>query len=235
MGIVKFLNGEYNKSNPQYTYYNWIPRFLGVGTNEAAYDSGTGVTTNVDINDTKLLNEISPRLALPERNTIVNKSTQSYVQLIINTYVPDEYYNGQVIREAGLFSKSTGNNCLYRITFDDITKTEDVVLEVNWTISIISIDSQNQPYEDVEKADLWNAMELLLRRFGEVAPDISSFCMDLTGAIQEYAKSDSSPASVKAQTDIITADYNEMSSWTQIGIPDEVLTKVDEINGEVIT
>lgn len=234
MGIAKFLNGEFNKTNPQKTYYDWIPRYLAFGTNIAAYDSGTGVTTLVDINDTKLLNEIGPRLALTERNTIINKSTQSFVQLVINTYVPEEMYNGQTFREAGLFSRATGNNCLFRITFDDITKTEDIVLEVNWTITIISIDSENQPYEEVEKADLWNAMELLLNRFGEVAPDISGFCTDMLGAIREYAKSDSSQTAVKAQTDIIVNDYNQMADWSQIGVSQETLNKVDRINGEII-
>lgn len=234
LGLAKFLNGEYNRTNPQAVYYDWIPRYLALGTNLAAYDSGTSVTTIVDINDTKLLNEISPRIELPERNVIVNKGTQSYVQVVISTYVPNDMFNGQTIREAGLFSKSTGNNCLFRITFDDITKTEDIVLEVNWTISIISIDSQNQAYEEVDKTDLWNAMELLLNRFGQVAPDLSNYCSDLVVAIREYAKSNSTVASVKAQTDIISNDFNAMSTWDLIGITKEVLEKVDNINGEVI-
>lgn len=234
MGLAKFLNGEFNKSNPQATYYDWIPRYLALGTNLAEYDSGTGVTSIVDINDAKLLNEISPRLALPERNIIINKSTQSYVQLVINTYVPEEMFNGQTIREAGLFSKSTGNNCLFRITFDDITKTEDIVLEVNWTITIISIDSQNQPYEEVDKTDLWNSMEMVLNRFGQLAPDISGFCADLVSAIREYAKTDSTVASVKAQTDIISNDFNLMADWSTIGVSQATLDKVDDINGEII-
>lgn len=234
MGLAKFLNGEFNKSNPQATYYDWIPRYLALGTNLAEYDSGTGVTSIVDINDAKLLNEISPRLALPERNIIINKSTQSYVQLVINTYVPEEMFNGQTIREAGLFSKSTGNNCLFRITFDDITKTEDIVLEVSWTITIISIDSQNQPYEEVDKTDLWNSMEMVLNRFGQLAPDISSFCADLVSAIREYAKTDSTVASVKAQTDIISNDFNLMADWSAIGVSQATLDKVDGINGEII-
>lgn len=233
MGITKFLNGEFNKSHPE-SYYNWIPRYLALGTNLAAYDSGTSVTTVVDINDTKLLNEISPRIALPERNTVINRSTQSYVQLVINTYVPEDMFNGQTIREAGLFSNATGNNCLFRLTFDDITKTEDIVLEVNWTITIISIDSQNQAYEEIDKTDLWNAMELLINRFAQVAPDIANFCGDLKGAIKEYAKSDSSIASVKTQTDIISNDFNSMADWDVIGVTKEMLDKVDNINGEVI-
>lgn len=234
IGLAKFLNGEFNKSNPQATYYDWIPRYLALGTNLAEYDSSTGVTSIVDINDAKLLSEISPRLALPERNIIINKSSQAYVQLVISTYVPEEMFNGQTIREAGLFSKPTGNNCLFRITFDDITKTEDIVLEVNWTITIISIDSQNQPYEEVDKTDLWNSMEMVLNRFGQLAPDISGFCADLVSAIREYAKTDSTVASVKAQTDIISNDFNLMADWSAIGVSQATLDKVDGINGEII-
>lgn len=81
-------------------------------------------------------------MKLPERNKIINKSSQSYIQLVISTYLPEEYYNNQTIAEAGLFSQATGNNCLFRITFDGIKKTKDSVVEVTWTISIISVDSQ---------------------------------------------------------------------------------------------
>ena len=77
-------------------------------------------------------------------------------------------------------------------------------------------------------------MELLLNRFGQVAPDLSNYCSDLVVAIREYAKSNSTVASVKAQTDIISNDFNAMSTWDLIGITKEVLEKVDNINGEVI-
>lgn len=233
-GITKFLNGEYNKSNPQVSYYDWIPRYIAFGTNISAYDSGTSVTDTVDVNDTKLLNEIGTRIALPERNIIINKNTQSYVQLVITSYVPETQYNGQTLREAGLFSKATGNNCLFRIVFDDINKTDDLVLEVNWTISVISIESGNQPYQDADKVDLWNSLELLLTRFGQVCPDISTFCADTLNAIIEYAKTNSTPESIRVQTQILNTDYNAMNGWDVIGISDEILQQVDDINGEVI-
>jgi len=133
-----------------------------------------------------------------------------------------------------LFSKATGNNCLFRIVFDDIPKSDDLVLEVNWTITIISIDSGNQPYEDLDKVDLWNSIEILLNRFGQVCPDIAPFCADLLGGISEYAKPNSTPESIRTQTDILNNDFNIMANWDVIGISDEILEKVDEINGEII-
>ena len=68
LGIAKWLNGEFNDTQSYLLHYNWIPRYLGVGTNQASLDSSGSVTTEVTVNDTKLLSEISPRMKLPERN-----------------------------------------------------------------------------------------------------------------------------------------------------------------------
>ena len=172
MGIVKWMNGEFNESAPFLLGADWIPRYLGVGTNIATYENveGNSVGTEVNVNDTRLLSEISPRMKLPERNTIVNRSTQRYVQLVISSYLPSEYYNDEVIAEAGLFSKESGNNCLFRIVFDGINKTEDSVIEVDWTISVISIESNNEPYESIDKSDLRLSMEQLLDLYGQKIP-----------------------------------------------------------------
>ena len=172
LGIAKWLNGEFNDTQSYLLHYNWIPRYLGVGTNQASLDSSGSVTTEVTVNDTKLLSEISPRMKLPERNKIITRSTQDYVQLVIVSYLPSELYNNQTIAEAGLFSKASGNNCLFRIAFEGIPKTEDSVIEVNWTITIISVDSQNQPYEGVDKSGLRANIKQLLNKFSELYPDI---------------------------------------------------------------
>ena len=139
MGIVKWLNGEFNPTQSYLVHYDWIPRYLAVGTNTATSTTPPGITSEVTINDTRLLSELSPRLKLPERNKIINRSTQNYIQLVIATYLPEELYVNEAIAEAGLFSGETGNNCLFRITFDPIIKTTDSVVEVNWTISVISV------------------------------------------------------------------------------------------------
>lgn len=170
MGIVKWLNGEFNDTQPFLLHYDWIPRYLAVGTNIASGGSGAaGVTSEVTVNDTQLLHELSPRIKLPERNKIINRSTQSYIQLIIATYLPEKDYVGETIGEAGLFSKDSGNNCLFRITFEPIVKEEDTVVEVNWTISVISLESTGEPYEDIDKVDLRQAMNHLLDKFNELA------------------------------------------------------------------
>ena len=197
MGLVKWLNGEFNPTQSYLVSYDWIPRYLGLGTNSATSHTPPGITTEVSINDTRLLSEISPRITLPERNTIVNRSTQSYVQLVIVTYLPDELYQGEKIAEAGLFSGESGNNCLFRITFEPIKKDTDSVIEVNWTISVISVDSQNAPYEELDKVDLREAMNELLDRFAELYPVLKNACNTLKSpAIYEYGRTDTTQSLV---------------------------------------
>lgn len=231
MGITKFLNGEFNNTTYQLAY-DWVPRYLGLGTNVATVDSSSSIKTEVQINDTRLLDEISPRLKLPDRNKVVNRTSQSYVQLIITTYLPEEYYNGQTIREAGLFSKATGNNCLFRIVFDEITKERDSVVEVTWTISVISIDSHNEPYEEYSKADLREAINEVIERTAELYPPYLDIVTDFEDCIYELGRTDSTEESIQEATTKMTAIYNLMRDWKHADIPDEVEEKIDDINGE---
>lgn len=213
MGIVKWLNGEFNDTQSYLLHYDWIPRYLGVGTNIATSTSPIGISSEVTINDTRLLNEISPRMKLPDRNTVVNRSTQNYVQLIITTYLPEEYYNGETIAEAGLFSRETGNNCLFRIVFDGIPKTEDSVIEVSWTISVISVSSENTPYTEVDKVDLRAELNRLLDLFATKYPDLTSACNAMKSpGIYEYGRLDAKQADVDAATLLLSQEYNKLKT-----------------------
>ena len=183
LGLAKFINGDYNKTSPalEQDYYKWIPRYLAVGTNIPAGGSQP-VGTTVKVTDTRLLNEISPRMQLPERNKIVKKAGQDYIQILIDAYLPREYYNGNIIQEAGLFADETGNNCLFRIVLPTpIDKTEDSVVEVSWTITIISLDSENQPTVIVDKTVLENAFLAAMDAIKLKYPD----CTDLCNAIYD--------------------------------------------------
>ena len=233
LGITKFLNGEFNDTG-YIVEQDWIPRYLAVGTNIASVDSASNIKTEVQVNDTRLLDEISPRLKLPDRNVVINRTSQNYVQLIITTYLPEEYYNNQTLREAGLFSKATGNNCLFRITFDDIKKTVDSVVEVIWTISVISIDSQNEPYEEYSKQDLREALNEVFERTAELYAPYGDIVQRLEDAIYECIKTDSTEESIEEQFQSISGVLIEMRDWQSSGIPDEVEFKIDDINGEDI-
>lgn len=213
MGIVKWMNGEFNESAPFLLGADWIPRYLGVGTNIATYENveGNSVGTEVNVNDTRLLSEISPRMKLPERNTIVNRSTQRYVQLVISSYLPSEYYNNEVIAEAGLFSKESGNNCLFRIVFDGINKTEDSVIEVDWTISVISIESNNEPYESIDKSDLRLSIEQLLDLYGQKIPQFKESTDHMKNpAIVQLQNQSASQTQIDEATQTLANDYNNL-------------------------
>lgn len=213
MGIVKWMNGEFNESAPFLLGADWIPRYLGVGTNIATYENveGNSVGTEVNVNDTRLLSEISPRMKLPERNTIVNRSTQRYVQLVISSYLPSEYYNDETIAEAGLFSKESGNNCLFRIVFDGINKTEDSVIEVDWTISVISIESNNEPYESIDKSDLRLSMEQLLDLYGQKIPQFKESTDHMKNpAIVQLQNQSASQTQIDEATQTLANDYNNL-------------------------
>ena len=177
LGIAKFLNGDYNHTAPymEQDYYNWIPRYLGVGTNVAA-SGNLPVGTTVKITDTRLLNEISPRMLLPERNEIISRAGQEYIQLVIDAYLPENYYNNQTIAEAGLFSQETGNNCLFRIVFPGVEKTPNSVVEISWTISIISVASSGDPTVVVDKTDLETAFQTAMTKIKGLYPACSDLC-----------------------------------------------------------
>ena len=213
MGLVKWMNGEFNESQNFLQCNEWIPRYLGVGTNVGTYENveGNTVGTEVNINDTRLLSEISPRVKLPERNTIINRSTQRYVQLVISSYLPSEYYNGETIAEAGLFSKESGNNCLFRIVFDGINKTEDSVIEVDWTISVISVESTNEPYESIDKSDLRLNMEQLLDLYGQKIPQFKESTDHMKNpAIVQLQNQSASQTQIDEATQTLATDYNNL-------------------------
>lgn len=212
LGITKFLNGEFNDTS-YLLGSDWIPRYLGLGTNVATVDSVSTIKTEVQLNDTRLMDEISPRLKLPDRNVVINRTSQNYIQLVITTYLPEEYYNGQTIREAGLFSKASGNNCLFRIVFDGITKERDSVVEVTWTISIISIDSQNQPYEEYSKADLRESINEVIEKTAELYPPYADIVSDFEDAIYECIRTDSTQESIDKATKLMTNIYKKMQNW----------------------
>lgn len=167
MGLIRFTNGEFNPSSPDYLTFvkKYIPRYLALGTNTAT-EINQGVSTMVDVNDSKLLSEIvdkvtgdSLRIKLTQRNQISNRYTDPFMKLIIKCYIPETMFNGDTIREAGLFTDETGNNCWARIVLPEpIPKKEDIVLDIMWELTFVSLESTNQPYEESKglKSQLYN-------------------------------------------------------------------------------
>ena len=150
-GIGKFLLGHFNNSSPD-KIYEFIPRYLALGTNVPGADAATaGVTTISSVNDARLLSEITQasttgasesvkRIWIAERNMckLNTKFSDPFIKLSIKTYISSNHYDGMSIGEAGLFSKEKDNNCLARVCFAPITKNSNEVLDIQWDITLLS-------------------------------------------------------------------------------------------------
>ena len=156
LGIVRFLNGEFNDTTPD-RIYEYIPRYLALGTNEPSIFS-TGVTKNVTVNDSHLLSEITESsvngskesvkrvwIAQRNHNKITSRFSDPFIKLSIGCYISSNNYDGQKISEAGLFTKETGNNCWARVTFDPIIKHNGEVLDITWEITVLSYGTTVYP------------------------------------------------------------------------------------------
>lgn len=149
-GIAQFLMGAFNDSTPD-KIYEVIPRYVALGSNKAGADAETAnVTTNVTVNDARLLNEYKSianeqtsrcaRISIEGRQhvTMNAKFTDPFIKLTFSAYVSSSDYNNLEIGEAGLFSKEQGNSCLARVVFSPFTKRDDEVIDIKWEITLLS-------------------------------------------------------------------------------------------------
>lgn len=170
-GIGKFLLGQFNNSSPD-KIYEYIPRYLALGTNVPGPDSlNAGVTITSSVNDTRLLNEIKyasttgatesvKRVWIAERNMckLNTKFSDPYIKVSIKTYISSNHYDGMSIGEAGLFSKEKDNNCLARVCFPPIIKNPNEVLDIQWDITLLSYGETKYP----EKIEIENGSKITL-------------------------------------------------------------------------
>ena len=168
-GIGKFLLGHFNDSSPE-KIYEFIPRYLALGTNTPGLDADSaGVSTLSNVNDTRLLNEITKsstvgtsetvkRVYIAERNMckLNTKFSDPFIRVSIKTYISSTHYDGMSIGEAGLFSKEKDNNCLARVCFSPITKNPGEVIDVQWDITLLSYGETKYP----EKLEIENGSKV---------------------------------------------------------------------------
>lgn len=170
-GIGKFLLGQFNDSSPD-KIYEYIPRYLALGTNTPGEDASTvGVTNISTVNDTRLLNEIKvasttgasesiKRVWIAERNMckLNTKFSDPFIKVSIKTYISSNHYDGMSIGEAGLFSKEKDNNCLARVCFNPIAKNPGEVLDIQWDITLLSYGETKY----AEKLEISNGSKITL-------------------------------------------------------------------------
>jgi len=143
LGIVRLINGEFNNTTPL-NIENYIPKYLALGSNTAE-EISPGVTTEVTVNDSRLLDEIigsnnlQQRILLTQKNILENNLVNPYIKLTMKVFIPTDAFVNEVIGEAGLFTQSSGNNCWARVAFAPFTKTYNEVIDVTWDINIMSV------------------------------------------------------------------------------------------------
>lgn len=195
-GLIRFIDGEFNQSTP-HQLASYIPRYFALGSNVATGGSTGGVTTEVTVNDTRLLSEIDyPRTRLIQKNIITNNYNNPYIKLTIRHYIPNNAYVGESLAEAGLFTDETGNNCWARITFDRFEKDEETVIDITWEITIVSMESEKDPYVSLDKSELFKAMNDALDKIGNNYSNLNNLCVAIKQGILDYGKLDVSQETI---------------------------------------
>ena len=220
MGLIRFCNGEFNDTTPL-RILNYIPRYLALGSNIAG-TINPGVSAEVTINDSKLLSEISPRIKLTQRN-IENRYTNPYAKLIMKVFVPVDQFIGERIGEAGLFTDKMGNNCWARITFEPFVKEANTVIDVTWEITIVSMESSNQPYEKIDKEVLQISIDNALNKISKSNDTYKNICNELIIAYKMYADNSATQNEIN----------NEATKLNKINVPNTISSK--EYNTAVVT
>ena len=213
--MLRAINGEFSqcddetvRTNKRFQLYNFIPRYI-------AFGSGTA---EVDINDTKLDHELThpdsetgeeviyPRMKLTRTNTIENKYDAPYIKVTIKHFVPLTSLVNEDITEAGLFCEETGDNCFARIIFDKFTKDDTMVIDVTWEITIIIIETEEEPYASVDKIALRRAIKDSLAYISKNKPAYTDMCEALRICIDTYKDKAVSQLKIDQVTlDLITA------------------------------
>lgn len=157
-GIARFLSGEFNDSTPD-RIYEFCPRYIALGSNRISVTGETGgVSRNVTVNDTRLLNEYLEinldgqkeavkRISIQSRHhkQLNTNFTEPSVKLSLSAYISSSKFNGLEIGEAGLFSKEYDNNCLARVVFPPFRKKEGEVIDIQWEITLLSYGTTKYP------------------------------------------------------------------------------------------
>ena len=75
-----------------------------------------------------------------------------------------------------------------RITFPRFKKDDVTVVDITWEITIISLESTDEPYVDIDKSGLWssftNAFGILVNKYGS---DLNNLMSLLEEGIKVYA------------------------------------------------
>lgn len=191
---VRFIIGDFH-NNQLLDEGQYIPKYLGVGSNQAPSNGAPGTDTAVKITDVSLYNEINDssvtgepitknRIKLNRANYIEDIEDQNWLKIQYEAYIPEDRFVNMTIGELALMTKETGWNAFARITgFEPFVKVPHSVVQVIWEITIISIESSTRFVPPV-KTYLREAIEKAINVLQEYTTDPSG----LTGARVELDK-----------------------------------------------
>lgn len=124
----------------------YVPAYVAVGDNLLADTQGTNVSRyNVEVSDSKLFGEIplnetghNERIGISSKT--INNNNSDYISVSMQSYIQSGTFTDKTIREIGLFTKQSGNNCLARVILDEgIVKGADDIVDILWVITITSV------------------------------------------------------------------------------------------------
>lgn len=137
-GIANLIYGDIEILN------RYVPAYVAVG--DCVNPSpGTSVSnSSVSVEDSMLYGEIPFNTSgINERIKVSGKmisNNNNYITVGMNAYIHSSTYTEKSIKEIGLFTKESGNNCLARVILDEpVVKGLEDVIDIVWGITSTSV------------------------------------------------------------------------------------------------
>lgn len=152
---VRFILGSFNNGS-LWDYKQYVPKYLAVGTNTTPLTGAPGTDTAVKVTDISLFHEIDDtaitgepieknRIKLNRANYVEDNTEEPFLKVQYEAYIPEDRFVNETIGEMALMTMPTGWNAFARITgFEPILKEPNTVIQVIWSITVISVESSTR-------------------------------------------------------------------------------------------
>lgn len=200
---VRFILGAFGASTDTISegtafdksiYSTFIPKYLAVGKNvlnaDGSRNGALNVNTTVNIEDTSLYNEIFLDKSLFKEkrkkidrgsyieNIVTDVKDQNFLKIQYEINIAEDEWSDTDIGELALMTEESGYNAFARVTFPQIHKDKNTVLQIIWEITIVSIESTVR-FEQVSKTSLKEAIEKSIN----ILADATSIAKNTDGSI----------------------------------------------------
>lgn len=166
---VRWITGAFNNDASLWDQKQYVPKYLGVGSNQPPLTGAPGTSTAVQFSDISLFHEINDveatgiplernRIKLNRASYISDSDEDGYIKVQYEAYIPEDRFVGETIGEMALMTMPTGWDAFARITFPAFKKEPNTIIQIIWEISIISVESSDR-YHPLVKKYLREAIE----------------------------------------------------------------------------